>query len=343
MTQSPSSLCDALAPLATGEPVVAAAFLGNVCLFARADGGVSRADGDMTIPGAAMKSEELRAHPNGAVISAASDTRRLLTGGDDGRIVETRASGECVLLVEEQGHWIDALATRSDGGVAWTAGRAVRARDASGETKSLDLPSTSRGVAFLPKGYRLVVAHYGGATLWYPNTGAKPETLEWKGSHLDVTVSPDGRFVITSMQENTLHGWRLSDNKNMRMSGYPAKTRSLSWSKDGNWLATSGADACILWPFQGKDGPMGAAPRECGVRAGVGVTRVAYHPTAQVVAVGYEDGMVLLCRVSDGSELLARKPVAGAKISALAWDQTGARLAFGAENGEAGVLALPRG
>jgi WD40 repeat protein len=232
----------------------------------------------------------------------------------------------------------------SFGALAWTTGRSARTRLAGGEIKTLELPSTSRGLAFMPKGHRLAIAHYNGATLWYPNAGAKPETLEWKGSHLDLTVSPDGRFLITSMQENTLHGWRLSDNKNMRMAGYPAKTRSLSWSRDGLWLATSGADACILWPFQGKDGPMGAPPRECGVRPGVGVTRVAFHPTAPVVAVGYEDSMALLCRVSDASEILVRRPVEGghAKITALAWDETGARLAFGAENGDAGVLTLPR-
>ena len=345
MTQAGPSLCDAVAPLQAGEPVVAAAFLGGVCLFARSGGGVTRVACDVLRAGEVAVGDEIRAHDDGAVICAATDGRRLLTGGDDGRIVETLASGARNVLVEEPGAWIDALAARSDGALAWTAGRAARARDASGGTKSLALPSSSRGLAFMPKGLRLAIAHYNGVTLWYPNTGAKPETLEWKGSHLDVTVSPDGRFVVTSMQENMLHGWRLSDTKNMRMSGYPAKTRSLSWSKDGSWLATSGADACILRPFQGKDGPMGAAPRECGVRAGVGVTRVAYHPTTQVVAVGYEDSMVLLCRVSDASELLARRPVegGGARISALAWDASGARLAFGAENGEAGVLTLPRG
>jgi hypothetical protein len=88
---------------------------------------------------------------------------------------------------------------------------------------------------------------------------------------------------------------------------------------------------------------MGAPPRECGVRAGVQVTRVAAHPAAPVVAVGYEDGMVLLCRISDGSEILVRRPSEGAqaKIAALAWDAKGARLAFGAANGDAGLLTLP--
>ncbi len=267
----------------------------------------------------------------------------FITGGDDGRLVATSPDGETTLIADEGGKWIDAVATRADGALAWTVGRVARARSASGEVKTLDLPSTSRGVAFLPKGFRVAIAHYNGATLWFPGVKAKPETLEWAGSHLDVTASPDGRFVITSMQENTLHGWRLADHKNMRMAGYPAKTRSLSWSKDGKWLATSGADACILWPFEGKDGPMGVPPRECGVRAAVQVTRVAFHPAAPVVAVGYEDGMVLLCRVADGSEILVRRPSEGAeaKISALAWDEKGARLAFGAADGGAGILTLP--
>src|SRR5438270_75945 len=83
--------------------------------------------------------------------------------------------------------------------------------------------------------------------------------------HLDATGSPDGRFIVTSMQENALHGWRLVDSRNMRMTGYPGKTRSMSWSSEGHWLATSGADACVVWPFKDKDGPMGKPPRECGV------------------------------------------------------------------------------
>ena len=75
------------------------------------------------------------------------------------------------------------------------------------------------GLAFAPKGRRLAIAHYNGATLWFPNTAAAPERLEWKGSHVGVTFSPDGRYLVTAMQESALHGWRLVDGKHMRMSG----------------------------------------------------------------------------------------------------------------------------
>ncbi len=125
------------------------------------------------------------------------------------------------------------------------------------------------GLAFAPKGFRLAIAHYNGATLWFPNAaGAKPETLEWKGSHLGVAFSPDGKFLVTAMQEPTLHGWRLVDAKHMRMSGYSARVRSLAWTADGEFLATSGSEQLILWPFDGKDGPMGRQPRLLAPLAG---------------------------------------------------------------------------
>jgi hypothetical protein len=69
---------------------------------------------------------------------------------------------------------------------------------------------------------------------------------------------------------------------------------------------------------------------------------VAFHPRALVVAVGYEDGFILLCRLSDAAEILVREPRSGdGAITALAWDATGARLAFGLDSGGAGLLTLP--
>ena len=318
-----------------GAHVVAASFIGEAPALALADGALL-----IGPPGGARRIE---AHPDAAILVAAGDGRRMVTGGDDGRIVAATAAGETQLLGDEKGKWIDAVAARQDGACVWSAGKQVRARDAKGEIKSWSAPSSVRGLAFMPKGYRVAIAHYNGCSLWFPNAAAAPEFFEWKGSHLDATVSPDGRFVVTSMQENTLHGWRVADHANMRMSGYPSKTRSFAWSHDGNWLATSGADACVVWPFQDKNGPMGKAPRECGVRPAK-VSCVAFHPGALVLAIGYEDGWVMLVRLTDGSEILVRSTRSEEKkgaISALAWDNSGRRLLFGAEDGAAGLLALP--
>jgi WD40 repeat protein len=312
--------------------VTAASFLDDVPAFALGDGAALLGE-----PGAMRR---IAAHPGGSILAAVSDGKELVTGGDDGRVVATMRDGALREIAHEKGRWVDALALRG-GSIAWAAGREVRVRDGAGAVKTHVAPTTVRGLCFMPKGHRLALAHYNGVSLWFPNVSAAPNLLEWKGSHLDVVASPDGRFVVSSMQENSLHGWRVSDSRNMRMSGYPKKTRSLSWSHDGAWLATSGADACIVWPFRDKDGPMGKAPRECGVRAAK-VSQAAFHPRTLVVAVGYEDGFILLCRLADAAEILVREPRPGdGAITALAWDAIGARLAFGLDSGGAGLLTLP--
>ncbi|MDU0340391.1 WD40 repeat domain-containing protein [Bosea rubneri] len=328
----PVSLREHVVPVEAGEHVVAVAWLKQTLALALADGRVLRwRDG---------AADSVAAH-RGGILSACSDAERLISGGDDGRVVATASEGEPTeIAADPKRRWVDTVTLSSSGSIAWNVGRSVHARDDKGKVKSLDVASTPQGVVFAPKGYRLAIAQMNGVSLWYPNTEAKPEFLEWKGSHLDVTWSPDGRFVVTSMQENALHGWRLGDKPtHMRMTGYPAKPRSLSWSHDGLWLASSGADAAIVWPFQGE-GPTGKAPRECGARHAK-VTRVAFHPKALVLAVGYDDGCILMIRLVDGSELLVRAAQRGSGITAFAWDKAGKRLAFGAEDGAAGVLTLP--
>jgi len=112
----------------------------------------------------------------------------------------------------------------------------------------------------------------------------------------------------------------------------------MSWSAGGRFLATSGADSVIMWPFASKDGPMGKEPAMLAplqARA----SAVACHPKQDVVAVGYADGLVLLVRIDDGAEVLAHKP-GGAPVTALAWSASGDTLAFGIEDGEAGVIDL---
>jgi WD40 repeat protein len=327
------SLAGLMRPVEAGAHVVAATFLGEVAAFALGDGNVVLAG--------TSSSERVPLHPDAGILAAVGDGERLVTGGDDGRVVRLDSAGKAETLAETGG-WVDAVALGLGGAVAWSAGKTVTARDDKGWQASLSVPSAARGLAFSPKGFQLAITKYGGATLWFPRVAAAPKELVWKGSHLDVTWSPDARFVVSTMQENALHGWRVADGAHMRMTGYPAKTRSLSWSGDGKWLASSGADAAVLWPFQSKDGPMGKAPREIGLRP-ARVTCVAFHPTAPVVALGYLDGCILLARLGDNSELMARPPAGdGETVTALAWSKNGRHLAFGTADGQAGVLTLPR-
>ncbi len=230
------------------------------------------------------------------------------------------------------------MAIGPSGAIAWSAGKQAFARAGKGGEQALEVASTVGGLAFAPKGLRLAIAHYNGVTLWFPNVRATPETLAWKGSHLAATFSPDGRFLITSMQEPALHGWRLADKQDMRMAGYGVRVRSLAWTADGKWLATSGSTQVILWPFQSKEGPMGKTPKTLAPTGELAEV-VACHPNEGVIAVGYADGLVLLVRVDDGAEILAKEP-SPSPITALAWSADGRQLAWGTEDGAAGLLSL---
>jgi WD40 repeat protein len=124
----------------------------------------------------------------------------------------------------------------------------------------------------------------------------------------------------------------------MRMTGYPGRVRSMSWSAGGKWLATSGADNVIMWPFAGKDGPMGKEPAMLAPLQ-ARVTMVACHPKQDIVAAGYSDGTILMVRMHDGAEILVRRN-GTAPVAALAWNVGGTLLAFADEEGDAGLLAL---
>ena len=311
--------------------VVEAGFLGQVPVFALGDGRV--------VLGSGETARTVEAHDGGLLAARFSaDGRSLLSSGDDGRVVRVTADGAVETLFARRGKWLDQLAEGPQGAIACAAGRTAWVRLADGREIEFAHEKAVGGVGFLPKGLRLVTATTDLARLHWVTAKGAPVDLPWKGAHTGVTTSPDGKFVVTTMQEPALHGWRIDDMKHMRMTGYPSKVKSVSWSAKGRFLATAGANAAILWPFLTKDGPMGKAPLQLGARDRL-VTRVACHPSEEVVAIGFDDGMVLAVRFADQAEVLLRGP-GSAPLTALAWDGAGLMVAFGAETGEAGVIDI---
>jgi WD40 repeat protein len=325
------SVTDKVVPVAIGMPVTAVHFLCDTAAFVGAEESVAMVSGQGDISRVSVHS--------GGILCAAADSARIVLGGDDGKLVSLNAKGEVTqLATDAKRRWIDNVALHPDGAVAWSVGKTAFVHNGKGEDKSFEVPSTVGGLAFAPKGLRLAIAHYNGVTLWFPNMVGSAEVLEWAGSHLGVTFSPDNKFLVTAMHEPALHGWRLADSRHMRMTGYPGRVRSMSWSAGGKALATSGADSVILWPFGSKDGPMGKEPAMLAplqARASM----VACHPKQDIFAAGYSDGTILMVRLQDGAEILVRKN-GTAPVSALAWNAKGTLLAFADEEGDGGLLAL---
>jgi WD40 repeat protein len=317
-----------------GAHVVAATFNrgGSHAGFALGDGSIRLYD--------RQSWSRISAH-GGAVLSFAPhpQTDGFCSGGDDSRLCAVGLDGGVAEIAGFGSKWVEQIAVFAGKTplIAAAAGKNLHLFSGVGEPRrALAHPSTVTGIAFDAKGKRVAASHYNGASLWFTaSTTAAPRFLEWKGSHLGVAIHPAGEALVTSMQENALHGWTLPEGKHMRMSGYPAKTESFGFTKSGRWLATGGADSVVLWPFFGG-GPMGKAPTELGPGDGI-VKRLACHPEFEVVAAGFDTGLTIVVDIGKEKILPVCGPGRGA-VTALSWNPSGSHLAVGTESGFAAVV-----
>ena len=309
-------------------------------IFALGDGTVRFEDGT-----------SVEAHPDGSVQCACAHPsgEGILTGGDDGRVVWSKASGtELVGEIPKEtkgGRWIDCIAASAESGlIAYAAGKELHVKDVKDPkfARAFKYEHSLADLTFEPKGRRIAAASYGGVALWYARIAEqKPQVLTWAGSHVGVIWSLDGRFIVSSMQEGQLHGWRLQDSKNMQMGGYPAKVKSLAFLADGQILATSGSNGAVVWPFGGANGPLGKQASEVAYDEGL-TTRVASAGgKGPLLAVGRDDGRVGVLNLSATHNEKVRAAPTGAPVTALALSTDGGRVAWGDESGAAGVAGLP--
>jgi len=313
--------------------VTAALFDASGAVFALGDGSVRFDD-----------RQRVEAH-DGAVLCAAVHPSGdgVVTGGDDGRVVWSRRGEDPQILATARNQWIDSIdASAASGLVAFSYGRSLSVIDPNdtGFRRDFQHERTVSGVAFEPKGRRIATSTYGGAALWYARIEKQqPVLLKWAGSHTGVTISPDGAFVVTMMQDNQLHGWRLKDAKNLRMGGYPAKVRSLAFLANGQLLATSGAQGAVLWPFVGSNGPMGREASEIGFDDASLVNLVSARVEHGLLAAGLNDGRVWVAHpAAQGLNFV--KADRGAGIVALCLSPDADKVAWADEDGEAGVAIL---
>lgn len=313
---------------------LAATFFEGAAAFALADG---------TVRVPARVAGRVQAHATPALVALRVDGgAAFLTTGEDGRVCVIDERCEVRELASVPRKWITA-ADRSGDRVAYASGRSVWLRGPGGP-RELSHERGVKNLAFSPRGRWIAVAQADRVTLHDSASSdgehPPPVHLEWKDLHAQATFSPDERFLVVASQQCSLHGWRLADRKHFRMLGYEGKVADWSWSSDGAWLATSGANAAIVWPFDGSDGPMHRQAWEVGARAEATVTSVAWAPHAERLAIGYSDGMVQVALLDlSVRPAVVHEPI-GAMVTCLAWDDAGRRLAFGTSIGACGAVEV---
>jgi WD40 repeat protein len=272
-----------------------------------------------------------------------AEDHAFLSGGSDGRLLLVDPEVDVpTALVEGGGHWIDHAAAHSGGFRAYACGKTLCRLDEAGKVAAppVDMPSSIGGLSFSPHGTHLAITHYGGVHVYWAKEPQKdPLVLSWKGALLNMTWSPDGQIMLAALQDGGIHGWKIKealtkpeDSDQIHMHGYAKKIHSMAFSAGGKFLVTSGAQQAICWAFsQGR--PWDNKPLALGGIDARYVVRVAPHPRDEMVAVGYDDGMIVLAPLDGRMEVLILPPSANAVVG-LAWNNEADALIGVLESGD---------
>lgn len=291
--------------------------------------------GDGRVVGVTGEGVQEIARHSGAVSGLCGASGVIYSAGQDGKLSLAKPGAAPETLFQARDDWATALA-RHGSRVAVAAGRSVMVYDDGALLARFDdHPSTVSGLAFFPQGRRLAVSRYNGITLWMLDDLAKPVELTWAGSMTSVSISPDGRYVAGATQDREIHVWDLVTGRDFRLGGYQRKVKGIGWTRDTQYLYTTGADVLVAWGLAGDPGAI--PPVEIGYSFSQTVSAVTAQAPADRLAAGYTNGCILVGEVRKGTAKIARQPD-GAVITALQAGGTGERLVFGTNAGMVGAL-----
>ena len=259
-------------------------------------------------------------HPTGSVFA---------TAGQDGRLlIWSAAEGQVSRAIDVGSGWVENVAWSPDGQwLAASCSRRVHAYDTDGAEvwRSDDHPSTVSAIAW--SGVReLATACYGRVSFFEAATGELRQKLEWQGSLVSMVLSSDGGIVACGSQDNSVHFWRRSTERDSEMFGYPVKPSALAFDDTNTLLATGGGAAVTVWSFRRK-GPEGTRPGVLKFHVEP-VTTLAFAPGEMRLASGGRDGAVVvwaLQRNGKGGPIGAED--VGASVAELYWRPDGGALA----------------
>jgi WD40 repeat protein len=170
-----------------------------------------------------------------------------------------------------------------------------------------------------------------------PDSEGASKFFEWQGSVIAIAASPDSSMLAGGAQDSSVHFWYTKTGDDLAMTGYPAKVNILSWDATSRYLATGGGEHAVIWDCSGKgpegstpimcefheqtlsaitfqtrggllatgcpEGhialwwPGNANKNLTKAKLDQGITRFAWHPTDNRLAVGGEAGKVALYAV----------------------------------------------
>ena len=236
------------------------------------------------------------AHNNGSLATAIHPSEnKFLTTGQDGKVFLWKTSNNNLEKVIDLGNnWVENVAWSVQGDLfAVSCLKKVHVFNKLGDKiwTSDDHKSTVSKIAWSINN-ELATACYGRVSFFEGITGKLKQKLEWKGSLVSMILSPNGDIVVCGSQDNTVHFWRRSTEKDSMMSGYPLKPSNLAFDESGTFLATGGGEEITVWNFKGS-GPEGTTPLSLKFHKNP-VSSLAFANRGMNLASGSRDGSLAI-------------------------------------------------
>jgi WD40 repeat protein len=274
-----------------------------------------------------------------ASLAWSPDARILASGGlDNSAALWAPDEGTELRRLKAGRGWVENLAWSEGGILGTTAGRELRLWDAHGDELYAFEPasSTLTGLSWAGED-RLITSCYGGVEVWRAHAAKPVRIYGWKGSLLQLAVSPDRRTLAASTQENAIHLWNAESGDDFQMSGYPTKVTAMGWRHDSRYFATGAGESLVIWDFAGA-GPQGTEPLTVVAHL-ARINTIAFSHADARMASGGDDGIVAVYDTSSQRRVASqREDVA---VSILGWSPDDRAILAGYASGRVSLFASP--